>query len=154
MDWGYGLSTRLQTVIHPTNLKTPKDEDLFDWELSNKTWFHDMEDKNDAAICSSEDDNKNMKAGEKITLEELFDASAGLNIIVDRSAWTLGEQSLEDETTLFESLTKPKIDSALPLPKRRRVSTAGEEGTGEQVIRRHNEEGIRGADRDGSRERR
>lgn len=96
-----------------------------------------------------------MKAGEEITLEELFDASAGLNIIVDRSAWTLGEQSLENETAFFESLTKPKIDSALPLPKRRRVSIAEEEGTGEeQAIRRHNEEGIRGADRDGSRERR
>lgn len=85
-----------------------------------------MEDENEAAIRSSEDDHEYIKAGERITLEEWFNASAGFNIIIDKSVWTLGEQSLEDETAFFKSLTKPKMDSALPLPKCRRVSTAGE----------------------------
>lgn len=51
-------------------------------------------------------------------------------LIVDRSAWTLDEQFFEDETAFFKSLTKPKIDSALSLPKLCQVSTAGEEKMG------------------------
>ena len=116
------LSTRLSTVIHPADLEAPEDEDLLDWELSNRTWFRDMEDENDTVTAVADSDC--MDTSEKTTLRELFNASAGLNIIVEKSAWKLGEQSLEDETAYFESLSKPQIDNALPLPKRPRVDSA------------------------------
>lgn len=119
------LSTRVETMIHPKNLEAPDEEDLLDWEISSRTWFRDMMDENDDTAEIDPDDGY-MDAGKKITLKELFNASAGLNILVEKSAWKLGEQSLEDETKYFELLSKPHIDNALPLSRRARVSEADE----------------------------
>lgn len=119
------LSTHLQTVIHPTNLEAPEEEDLLDWELNNRTWFRDIDDENKAATALADNDEYLETPG-KISLRELFNASAGLEIIVEKSAWKLGEQTLEDETAYFESLSKPHQDSALSLPKRAQISEVHE----------------------------
>lgn len=84
-----------------------------------------MVDENDDTAGIDADD-EHMDAGKKITLKEFCNASAGLDFLVEKSAWKLGEQSLEDETKYFELLSKPHIDNALPLPKRARVSEADE----------------------------
>ncbi|MCJ1424647.1 hypothetical protein MMC29_002535, partial [Sticta canariensis] len=73
-----------------------------------------------ASIADAYNENGSRNSGEKITLSELFKPSAGLELIVERSAWTIGEQSLEDKTAYFESLSKPQFDNALPLPKHAR----------------------------------
>lgn len=77
-------------MIYPTSLETSEDEDFFDWKLSNRIWFHNIENKNNIAIC-------------------FFDASAGLNIIMDKSVWTLGEQFFENETAFSNSWSNLKL---------------------------------------------
>ena len=73
------LSTRLSTVIHRADLEAPEDEDLLDWELSHGHGFAIWKIKNDTATAVADSDY--MDTSEKITLRELFKASAGLDTV-------------------------------------------------------------------------
>lgn len=106
------LSSRLQTA----NIDEDNDDldslELFDWELSNRSWFQEMSDDIDMENVPT-----NNVPAEKITLSELYDAESDINILFPtRSTWVIGMIQIEDEIEYYDSLNRPEIEEPLKVP--------------------------------------